>query len=94
LRGPSGCIKQAFRARVIGRSIAAVSFFVDGKRVKRLTGERSVYAVKIRPKNYGFARHRVVARVRFTADSGTAARRLPLTFRRCARQTVQPRFTG
>jgi hypothetical protein len=94
LSGPSGCIKQAFRARVTGRSIAVVSFWVDGKRVKRLTGERSVYAVKIRPSKYGFGRHRVIARVRFTAESGTAPRRLPLTFRRCARGAVAPRFTG
>ena len=26
LRGPSGCVRQAFRARVSGRSIAAVAF--------------------------------------------------------------------
>ena len=94
LRGASGCVKQAFRARVRGRSIAAVSFFVDGKRVKRLVGERPVYSVKIRPKRYGSGRHRIVARVRFTAESRTAARRLSLTFRRCAKQTVTPRFTG
>ena len=46
------------------------------------------------PDRYGFGRHRVVARVRFTAESGTRALRLPLTFRRCAQGTVAPRFTG
>jgi hypothetical protein len=30
----------------------------------------------------------------FTAASGTAARNLPLTFRRCAQGAVAPRFTG
>jgi hypothetical protein len=94
LRGPSGCVKQAFRARVTGRSIAAVRFYVDGKLFKRVAGSRSQYSVKINPRNLGLGRHRVVARVRFDAATGTEARRLPLTFRRCARQTVQPRFTG
>jgi hypothetical protein len=94
LRGPSGCVKQAFRARVSGRAIASVTFFLDGKRIKRITGERSVYTAKIRPNSLRFGRHRVVARVQFTAESETAARRLSLTFRRCGRGAVEPRFTG
>ncbi|HYI20184.1 MAG TPA: hypothetical protein VD836_15815 [Solirubrobacteraceae bacterium] len=94
LRGPSGCVKQAFRARVSGREIRSVAFFVDGKLVKQINTRKSVYTVKIRPNQYGFGRHRVIARVRFTAESGTSARRLPLTFRRCGRGAVAPRFTG
>ena len=94
LLGPSGCVRQAFTARVTGREIVSVTFKVDGKVVKRITGEKGVYKVKIRPARLGFGRHRVVARVRFTTESGTATRRLPLTFRRCARGAVQPRFTG
>src|SRR5829696_9064543 len=38
LRGPSGCVKQAFRARVSGRSIASVTFFMDGRRLKQVSG--------------------------------------------------------
>jgi uncharacterized repeat protein (TIGR01451 family) len=94
LRGPSGCVKQAFRARVSGRQIRSVAFFVDGKLVKQINKRKSVYKVKIRPNKYGFGRHRVIARVRFTTESGTSARRLPLTFRRCGRGAVAPRFTG
>jgi hypothetical protein len=94
LRGPSGCVKQAFRARVSGRSIASVTFFLDGRKVKTVSGKRSVYAVKVRPGRLGFGRHKIVARVVFTAASGTAARNLPLTFRRCAQGAVAPRFTG
>ena len=77
-----------------GRQIASVAFFVDGKLVKRINDTRSVYKVKICPNAYEFGRHRVVARAQFTAESGTSARRLPLTFRRCARGAVAPRFTG
>jgi hypothetical protein len=94
LRGPSGCVKQAFRARVSGRSIASVTFFVDGKRVKTISGDRAGYAIRVHPGRYGFGRHTIVARVQFTAASGTEARRIPLTFRRCAQGAVAPRFTG
>jgi plastocyanin len=94
LRGPSGCVKKAFRARVRGRSIASVTFSVDGKKVKTFGGGKSAYSLKVRPGRYGFGRHKIVARVRFTEASGTKARTLPLTFRRCAQGTVGPRFTG
>ena len=94
LRGPGGCVRQAFRARVSGRSIAAVAFYVDGKLVKNMTGERAVYRLKVRPGRFGFGRHKLIARVTFATGSGTQARRLPLTFRRCAQDAVAPRFTG
>jgi hypothetical protein len=94
LRGPSGCVKQAFTARVRGRSISAVTFFLDGRQVKRISGKRSVYTLSVTPSRFGFGRHKIVARVQFTAASGTKTRRLPLTFRRCAQGTVAPRFTG
>lgn len=94
LNGPSGCVKRAFRATVRGRSIASVVFFVDGKLVKRYSRGGNSFSIKVKPRGLGFGRHRIVARVRFDADSGTRARRIPLTFQRCARQVVQPRFTG
>jgi hypothetical protein len=71
-----------------------VAFYVDGKLVKRFTANRSSYSIKVRPGRMGIGRHRIVARVKFLAASGTDARNLPLTFRRCARQVVTPRFTG
>jgi hypothetical protein len=94
LRGASGCAKQAFSARVSGRSIAAVAFYVDGRLMKNITSMRSAYRMTVRPGRYSTGRHKVVARVRFTAASGTQSRRLRLTFRRCAQAAVAPRFTG
>jgi hypothetical protein len=93
LRGPSGCVKQAFRARVSGRSIASVTFFVDGRKVKKV-GRGGAFSLKVNPSKYGLGRHKLVAVVRFRAESGTKARKLPLTFRRCAQGAVAPRFTG
>ena len=92
LRGPSGCVKQAFRARVSGRAIESVTFFMDGKRMKRVTSGNA--SLRVAPSKIGFGRHRIVALVDFTEASGTPSRRLPLTFRRCARQVVNPQFTG
>jgi hypothetical protein len=94
MRGPSGCVKQAFKARVSGRSIASVTFFVDGRQVKKVGGKRSSYSIKVRPRTYGFGRHKIVARVQFTTASGTKTRNIPLTFRRCAQGATDPRFTG
>ena len=97
LRGPSGCVRKAFRATVRGSRIARVTFFVDGKRVKRLTapnGEGSRFTLKVNPKGRGFGVHRVTARVVFAAASQTRTRALRLSFQRCRRQVVAPRFTG
>jgi hypothetical protein len=93
LRGPSGCVKKAFRARVRGRAIRSVTFYVDGRRVKKVN-RGGKFTLKVRPARYGLGRHKVVALVRFRAESGTKARKLPLTFRRCAQGAVAPRFTG
>jgi hypothetical protein len=97
LRGPSGCVSKAFRATVRGSRIASVTFFLDGKRFKRLTaanGEGTRFTVKISPKGRGFGVHRVTARVKFNAASGTKTRVLRLSFQRCKKQVVKPRFTG
>jgi hypothetical protein len=92
LRGPSGCVKQAFKARVNGRSIDSVTFSIDGRKVK--TVGKGAFALTIHPSKFGVGRHRLIALVKFTQRSGTASRRLPLTFRRCAQGVVAPRFTG
>jgi uncharacterized repeat protein (TIGR01451 family) len=94
LSGPSGCVYGPFTARVRGRHIARVRFYVDGRLVKTITDRRRAYSVTVSPRGLGLGPHRVTARVRFVPASRTPARTLRLTFRRCARQTVAPRFTG
>jgi hypothetical protein len=96
LTGPSGCVKQAFNATVRGSQIAKVTFFVDGKKRKTITataGQRA-FQFKVRPNALGRGVHRVTARVEFATASQTATRTLRLSFQRCARQVVTPRFTG
>jgi len=97
LRGPSGCVRGPFRATVRGSRIARVTFFVDGKRFRRITapnGEGSRFSVRINPRGRGFGVHRVTARVQFAAGAQTKTRTLRLSFQRCKRQVVRPRFTG
>jgi hypothetical protein len=97
LRGPSGCVKGKFRATVRGSRIARVTFFVDGKRVKRITANseaKKSFTLKVNPKGRGFGVHRVTARVEFVAASQTKTRTLRLSFQRCRKQVVKPRFTG
>jgi uncharacterized repeat protein (TIGR01451 family) len=97
LRGPSGCVRGPFRATVRGSRIARVTFFVDGKRFRRITaptGEGTRFSVRINPRGRGFGVHRVTARVVFAAGAQTKTRTLRLSFQRCKRQVVRPRFTG
>ena len=94
LNGPSGCVKQAFRARVSGRSIASVGFYMDGKLLKNIAAQRAVYSAKIKPGRLGFGRHKIIARVTFVTGSATSGRTLAMTFRRCAKAAAAPTFTG
>ena len=97
LRGPSGCVRGPFKATVRGSRIARVTFFVDGKRVKRITapnGEGNRFTLSINPRGRSFGVHRVTARVEFAAASQTQTRTLALSFQRCKKQVVKPRFTG
>jgi hypothetical protein len=96
LRGPSGCVQRAFHAKVTGRQIARVTFWLDGRQVKRIAAERgqTAFAVKVNPRKIGMGVHRVSARVVFVAESRIAPRTLRLSFQRCARRLATPRFTG
>ena len=95
LRGPSGCVRGPFTATVRGRRIARVTFYRDGKRIKTIRAKRGQrkFTVRVKPGNRTGV-HRVTARIRFRANSGTRARTLRLSYQRCRRQVVQPRFTG
>jgi hypothetical protein len=96
-RGPpraGRCASAPFTVRVTGRRIRQVTFFLDGRRIGRVNSRpgRTVFSMRVDPRDENAAAHRITARVRFTTASGTRARTLRLIFRRC--QSVQPRFTG
>jgi hypothetical protein len=97
LAGPASCVRKAFKVRVTGRQIASVRITIDGRAVKTFrnakgTGKRFVLAID--PARYGKGIHRLVARVTYSAKSETRPRTLRMAFERCARQRIQPEFTG
>ena len=95
LRGPRRCVDHAFRARVSGRQISRVTFFVDAKRrqtINATTGQTS-FSLRINPARQSLGAHRITAKVRFT-DNAAKARTLRLVYQRCSKAAVRPRFTG
>jgi hypothetical protein len=91
LRGPSGCAGRTVKATVSGRSIKTVTFTLDGKRVKRLSGAGS-YSVRSATLSAGI--HRIKAKVTFKAAAHTRSRTHLLTFHHCVVKQVAPRFAG
>jgi len=96
LSGPQHCVSGDFRARVRGRRIAAVTFFVDGRRhhTVRAAPGRTVFTLRVNPRRQHRGVHRISARVRFTTASRARSRTLRLAYQRCSTADVRPRFTG
>jgi hypothetical protein len=97
ITGPKACpTADVVVARVTGRSIARVTFFVDNKKVKTLRrpnrGRTWMLSMRLRGLEYGA--HRVKARVEFAPSSQTRPKTLPVTFGRCGSGAVRPQFTG
>ena len=91
LRGPSGCAGRTVKATVSGRAIKTVTFSLDGKRVKRISGAGS-YSVRSATLSAGI--HRIRAKVTFKAAAQTKSRTHLVTFHRCVAKPVAPRFAG
>jgi prealbumin domain-containing protein len=97
LRGPRACPRTStVSATVTGRQIRRVTFLVGGKKVKTMTkaDRNGRFVLKLRTSSLRRGANAVVARVEFTAASGTRTRSLRITITRCAAQAVQPKFTG
>lgn len=96
LLGPTGCQAKAFNARIRGSKIATVTFVLDGKVVKKVknTKNAKLIAFRINPENLRVGVHRLVVSITFQAGTGTKPKTLRLSFQRCAKKLVSPRFTG
>lgn len=98
LRGPTRCVPRAFKAIVIGRQIARVRFFLDGKLVATVTkanGPGGSFVRSFDPRKLSPGAHRVIARISFVASARTMSKVRTITFRGCARRaTESARFTG
>src|SRR4051812_6083827 len=97
LRGPRACPRTGtVAATVTGRQIRRVTFSVGGKKVKTVTkaDSKGRWTLTVRTSSLRRGANAVVARVEFSAASGTKTRNLRITVTRCAAQAVQPQFTG
>ena len=85
---PNGCVRRTLRAAVRGRAIRDVTFAVDGRRVRRVRrpGSRGRFVLRTPVKHMRSGRHRLAARVRFSAASQTRPRTLRRAFRVCTRR--------
>jgi hypothetical protein len=94
--GPSRCVQSTFAVRVTGRNIARVVFFIDGKRVKTVTQPDRLgrFVLRVDTTRYNRKPHKLRAQVFYTDASHTASTTKKLTFKRCAKAKVKPRFTG
>jgi hypothetical protein len=98
LRQPTRCVPGKFKAMVIGKQIARVRFYLDGRSLGTVTqanGPGGTFVRVIDPKRYSPGRHRVVARVMFKAAAQTKSKVRTITFSGCARRASESaRFTG
>ena len=96
LVAPTGCQSRAFNARIRGTNVASVVFVLDGKVVKRLQrpNRKSAFVFRINPQRLRLGVHRLVVNVVFKSGSGTKPKTMRVSFQRCARKLVLPRFTG
>jgi hypothetical protein len=93
LAAPRSCVSRRYTVSVTAGRVQSVAFSVNGRRVRTVTarpGQRR-FSVEL-PRPAGVSR--VVARVRYRANTTPATRTLSATIRRCAQQAVQPTFTG
>ena len=96
LLAPTGCVGRAFNARVRGQNVASVTFFLDGKKIKKFTkpNKKGLFQVRVNPLRLRIGVHRIVAKIIFKSATKKKPQTLRVSFQRCARQLVAPKFTG
>jgi len=93
LVGPRRCVSRRFTVAVTAGRARTVSFFVNGHRFRTLTARTGQRRFSVQLPRPAAVAHVVVV-VRFQPNTTPATRTLRTTVRRCARQAVQPQFTG
>lgn len=98
LRTSVGCVTKAYaRAVVSGRNIRRVTYYVNGRKHRRLTrpNSGSRYVVRWRMRTLRYGTYKVRAVVVFRSGASRKSRTLTSQFSRCQpRRQIQPSFTG
>ena len=94
---PTRCASRPFTATVVGRRIARVRFYVDGRLVATLrrAGTGGRWGTRINPASYrAGSSHRLVARIQFAASTNRRQSVQSYAFSRCGVSAQAPAFTG
>ncbi|MHB8532636.1 MAG: DUF7507 domain-containing protein [Solirubrobacteraceae bacterium] len=100
LHGPQGCVRGPFLASIKAAGVGAVSFYLDGHRLKTLTAKnarRGLLSVRIDASRLRIGVHHVLARItmkKASASARAAKAARSLTIVRCKSSVVTPHFTG
>ena len=100
LRGPQGCVRSTFTASVKSAGVSSVIFYLDGRRLKRLTSgnaRKGLLSIKIDISKSKVGPHRVKASITMKpATSGGKATKASraLTVVHCHSAVITPHFTG
>jgi hypothetical protein len=93
LETPADCTTRPYAVTVRGRALRSVTFFADGRRVRRVRDARGLTSVSARLRRTGRAR-RARVRITFVRSSRTSARVLRATILACAPVSTRPSSTG
>jgi hypothetical protein len=93
LHAPSVCEARAYTVTVTGSPVTTVTFYVNGRRVRRIASRSGQQRFTVRLPISARVMH-VAARVVFTQGATPEARTLRATIRRCPKPHVKPQFTG
>jgi hypothetical protein len=94
LHAPTRCVSQRYTVAVTGAPVSHVTFYVNGRRAKRVRARTGQHRFSVRLAAPAKHDARVVAKVRFAAGARPRVRTLRATIRHCAAKAVEPAFTG
>lgn len=90
----TGCVKSSsFKARVSGTFIKDIRFYVDGRKVRTVTGKQSA-AITIKTKHLKTGLHHIKVLVHFTSGADRSSVTLKSTFQKCRVRPIAPHQTG
>ena len=100
LRGPQGCVRSSFTASVKSAGVSSVIFYLDGRRLKRMTASnarKGLLSIRIDVSKLKVGPHRVKATITMkpaTAGGKAAKGSRGLTVVHCHSAVITPHFTG
>ena len=97
LKGPQGCVRQSFTVSVKAASVASVTFYLDGHKLRTLSAKNAhngQLRITIGTAKLRLGAHKLVAKITMVGSPKPAAVTRSLTVVRCASPFVAPRFTG